>query len=119
MKPSVLVIDADENHRLLLRAQLKEEGYAAEAFPDWEAASAFLVRWPGPVAALVYASPPAIPATRILDALGRLAKRFPLLVIASAWQTEAWRALGWPRLTVLRRPVSIGQVVEAVKAVAG
>lgn len=114
----ILVVDADLTHRHLLVAQLREEDVVAEGAPDPETATALCEQSILPVAGVVYVSPPAMPGAEPLEILARLAERAFLVVIASAWQREAWEAMGWPRLTVIPRPVSVGQVVEVVKAVA-
>ncbi|MBI2956104.1 MAG: hypothetical protein HYY26_02205 [Acidobacteria bacterium] len=104
---TVLVVGRDWQFRSLLRAQLREEGYAAlglETLTDAEEE----IRRPDEVAAVVFDTTGAA-AEELQTALPRLAARLPVVVVAGA-QEEVPAAA-----RVLRRPVAIGEVAAALR----
>jgi DNA-binding response OmpR family regulator len=102
---TVLVVGRDWKFRALLRAQLREEGYDALGFEtlreaESEAAGA---------AALVFDTTDAQPADW-QPALQRLAAQLPVVVVAGA--TEEANV---PGAKVLRRPLSVADILGAVR----
>jgi DNA-binding response OmpR family regulator len=103
MVREVLVVSRDRNFRSLVRAQLREERIEALGFETLEAASEA-----------------ENPSALVFDLSGASEEEFslirnrlvqiPAVVIASAGEQ-----LDLPGAQVLRRPVSIGEVVTAVR----
>jgi DNA-binding response OmpR family regulator len=101
---TVLVVGRDWKFRALLRAQLREEGYDAlgfEALQDAESEAAV-------AAALLFDTTDARP-DEWHPVLQRLSGQLPVVVVANA--TEAAEI---PGARVLRRPLSVADVVQAV-----
>ncbi len=102
---TVLVVGREWKFRALLRAQLREEGYEALAFETLEDAEAEQAG----AAALVFDTTDA--GAEWLPALRRL-EHLPVVVVAGA---EEWLEI--ERATILRRPLSVGDIVSVVREV--
>lgn len=118
LPPRVLIVMPAHWPRATLRAALREIGYDAIGTRSLSGALAYPahVSGRGPVGAIIVdASPAAVSAgeVQIEDALGALVQRHgdvPLLLVASAVHADP--AGPWTR--VLRRPISIQQIVDAL-----
>jgi DNA-binding response OmpR family regulator len=114
--PDILLIGAGWRPRALLRAQLIEEGFEVLATDDWSTARRYLR--PGRKPRLVIADLQGLPEPdRALSELRVLMKPDRVLVIAAAGTVPnaEIEALGF---RVVKRPISIGKIVEAAAAAA-
>jgi hypothetical protein len=111
--PVVWIIEQDHWPRASLRAELIERGYDAIGFESARDAVAAL-RVPGSRPGVVVADLAGQQDGEALSALARLGCR--LLAIGGAVELggAAARAVPWAEL--LRRPVSLGSVADAVEA---
>lgn len=106
--PTVLVIGKDWTLRSLVRAELREHGVEALGMETLdEAARAFAA---GTMPSVVVLDASSTDAE--VSALGMLAKRAPLVVVAS--RVEPAGELGFAA-AVLYKPVSVGEVVARVE----
>jgi hypothetical protein len=113
--PRIWVIDADHWPRAYLRAELIERGYDATGFEALKDAAARLVL-----------APAARPAAMVVDLRGqRVDERVRAFLFAQAIPLLAIHAAGGaagvpgapllsPRTQVLRRPLTIGAIADAV-----
>jgi CheY-like chemotaxis protein len=116
----LLLVAADLEERRLLFAQLREAGYSVMSVPGVRyAIRAVAMRLVAPRLILVdihadeHATPEAI------DSLRTLAVGIPLMLIVGAVSTEDWEQLRSGGVALLRRPITLGQVVEAVQRALG
>ncbi|MFQ5663276.1 MAG: hypothetical protein ACE5HL_05560 [Terriglobia bacterium] len=113
---TILVVGREWKFRALLRAQLREEGYPALGFATLEEAVVHLASGTPPPAALVFdtTEAPAVEMRAELAALAESRRAGPVMVVAAAHEQ-----FDWPSLHVLRRPLRLGEVVAAVRELAG
>ena len=104
---TILVVSRDRNFRSLLRAQLREEGFEAFGFETLDDAARALDTSAKPVLVCDLADAPESERSSLLS--GWL-PQVPTLVLASAAER-----CEFPGVQVLRRPVRIAEVLEAVK----
>jgi DNA-binding NtrC family response regulator len=117
---AILLIAPDLDERRLLMAELREAGYEVLPAPNADyAIRAILLKLIVPSLVLwdEHGSPSATPAER--ECLSRLTPNVLWMVIESAISTGWREPLGHPAAKVLRRPVRIGQIVEAVRKMIG
>jgi hypothetical protein len=123
LPPRVLLIMPEQWPRAMLRAALREAGYDAVGAPGMPAALRYRVDAPGrgPVR-LVLVDQAALPGDEAARRLGELLRRHhepvPLLLaraIPAVPLPGGSDAIPWRR--VLRRPVSVGDLVAAVQEV--
>ncbi|RMH08260.1 MAG: hypothetical protein D6704_03465 [Nitrospirae bacterium] len=110
MHPDILLISSDRRTRSLLFAQLREEGYDVLPTALVEKALFFLDRGLQPRLILldVHAEDPAQTVERLLHC-----STAPLVVLVGGYERERVRRA--PRVAVVSRPISIGDLVQAVK----
>jgi hypothetical protein len=112
--PAVLLVAADWRSRALTLAQLQEEGYAVDTATGVRDAVRQAVRRRAPPAAVVvhaHGDPDATP-----ECVAGLLVGFPgvpAVVVADA--LGDWEAVRPRTAALLRRPVTIGQVVAALR----
>lgn len=112
---SVLLIAGDLNVRRFLYAELREAGYDVTPLPGLAGAlQTALPERVGPAAIVIDVSGDPDATPEAVEALRARARGAPLVVIAGALGAASWAALPQP-VTVLRRPVTIGEVVEALQ----
>ena len=105
--PVVFVIAPDWKLRAMVRAELRERGIDALGMSNAAEAGAYIASGTVPSAVVLEAS------DSVEAGLESLARRVPFVVVASRVQAQLW-----PRAArLLRRPVRIGEIVEAVIAV--
>ena len=110
--PVVWIVDADHWPRAYLRAELIERGYDAVGFPTLREALGALANVRRP--ALVIVDLGALEVEpRSLAALGRAGAPVLGVVGAAAAEDQLVRAFPWAAL--LRRPVTIGAIADAVE----
>jgi DNA-binding response OmpR family regulator len=109
---TIFVVGQEWSFRALLRAQLREEGYRALGLATLGEAAEALVSSPAP-ALLVFDTAGAAPG-EIQRQLPALAARLPVLVVAGAQEEVPVRVQ-----RLLRRPLQIAGIVQAVKELAG
>lgn len=107
---TVLVVGHEWRFRVLLRAQLREQGYEALGYETLEEAAAKAARLAPPPAAVVFDTTDA-PAEERGSSLVELGERLPVLVVAAAGEQ-----LDLPSVTVLRRPLRVGDVVASINS---
>jgi hypothetical protein len=112
----VWIVDADHWPRAYLRAELIERGYDAVGFPALRDALVALpiarARRRGP--ALVVVDLAALEVEpRLLGALGQAGA--PVLGVAGAAAAEDQLVRGFPWAALLRRPVTLGAIADAVE----
>ena len=112
----ILLVAADWQSRALLLAELQEAGYSVIAAPGLRHAyRALLGGKARPRLILLDASgdEDAIPA--YVEALGELAPGALLIVLVGAYDLATWQPLRDHAAEVLRRPLTVGEAVEAVR----
>jgi len=103
---TVWVINADHWPRALLRGELIEHGFDAVGFETvGDASDALLMRPPDIIVIDVHGQP-------IPQAVNLLRIGVPVIVIAGATDVQELPDVDWA--AVLRRPVSIGEIVDVV-----
>jgi DNA-binding NtrC family response regulator len=117
---SILLIASDLDERRLLLAELREAGYEVLPTPDVGYAIrvilAKLVR-PSLVLWDKHGQPSTTPEQE--QHLSNLTPNVPWMVVESAIPPSGPEPPSRPATTVLRRPIRIGEVVEAVRRVVG
>jgi hypothetical protein len=120
LSKAILLIAPDLEERRLLLAELRDAGYEVLPAPDADYATrAMLLQLIQP--SLVLWDEPGEPSTTSTERrrLSSLTSNVPWIVIEPAIPTGPREPVGGPTSKVLRRPVRIGQIVEAVQAVIG
>ena len=115
---SILLIASDLDERRLLLAELREAGYEVLPAPDADyAIRAMLLKLVRPSLVLwdKHGQPSTTPEQE--QHLSNLTLNVPWMVVESAIPPGGAEPLGRPATTVLRRPIRIGEVVEAVRKV--
>ena len=111
----ILLIAADWQFRALVRAQLLEEGYEVQAFPDLEVALFYLARGDSrPQLAIVDSQGLRIEPDAI-SRLWQLMDEEPLLFCAGLLDRGMLVRAGMPPARQLVRPFSVGDVVAEVR----
>jgi DNA-binding NtrC family response regulator len=111
----VLLIAADLEERRLMLAELLEAGYRVSPVPGMAYANRWLHSSPAPPLVLIdaYGDDAATPAG-VQSLLGRCRdSRFVLIVRAA--DRPHWEVLRRQTAALLRRPISIDEVIEAVR----
>lgn len=114
----LLLAAADWQSRALTLAELQEAGYEVMAVPGVRyAARALIRRLVAPPLILVdtHGDPDATPGH--VEGLQELAPGVPLILIAGAYDWAAWEPLRPHLAALLRRPVTVGEIVAAVRRV--
>ena len=112
----ILLVAPDLDERRLLLAELQEAGYEVLPAPNADyAIRAILLERILP--SLILWDEHGEPSTTRVDRqrLASLTPDVPWMVIESAVPTDQQQPLRRPAARVLRRPISIGQIVEAVR----
>jgi DNA-binding response OmpR family regulator len=115
-KQALLLIAADLEERRLLYAELLEAGYEVLPLPGLVyAVRAILMRRVTPSLVLldIHGDPRATPAA--VQQLLNLVPKVPLILVVSALDSTCWEPLRARATELLRRPVSIGEVIAAVR----
>jgi CheY-like chemotaxis protein len=116
-KLTILVVEDDFDARQAFVEVLEEEGYAVVQAGDGREAEAYLRDNPPPAAIVLDLMMPRLDgwAVAALMRQGRLPQA-PIVVVTAA--TDHW---GYPALPnrVLKKPVALTDLLEAVRAVAG
>ncbi len=113
---TILLLAADLDERRLLLADLRENGYdVLPALSADYAIRAILLKLVRPSLVLwdEHGEPSVTPAE--IERLSSLTPDVPWIVIESAIPTGRREPPGRPIVRVLRRPISIGQIVAAVR----
>lgn len=109
---TIFVVGQEWRFRALLRAQLREEGYRALGLADLGEAAEALASLPAP-ALMVFDMAGAAPE-EMQRLLPELAARLPVLVVAGPQEK-----VPAPVQRLLRRPLSVGDILETVRELAG
>ena len=110
--PPVWLVGAERWPRALLRAELIERGYEASGFARLaDLVSALPAAREPPVVIVLDLSGQAL-APAALAALA--ATGIPVLAVAGATEAAAPAVRGFPWAALLRRPVTLGQIADAV-----
>jgi DNA-binding response OmpR family regulator len=111
----ILVIAADWQFRALVRAQLLEEGYEVQAFPDLEVALFHLEHGGSrPQLAILDSKDLRIEPDSVSQ-LWRLMDQGPLLLCAGLLDRGLLDQVGMPPARLLVCPFSVGDVVAKVR----
>ena len=111
----ILLIAADWELRVLVRAQLLEEGFEVRALPSLEGALAHLIRsGERPRLTILDAQDEAMDARGVSD-LWRLTGEAPLILCGGALSRVALSQEGWPPARVMLRPFRVGDLVAQVR----
>lgn len=111
----ILLIAADWQFRVLVRAQLLEEGFEVRALPALETGLAYLVRsGEQPQLTIVGTQDVRIEAGALRD-LWRLTGEAPLLLCGNAPDQAMLGQEGMPPARLLLRPFRVGDVVQEVR----
>jgi DNA-binding NtrC family response regulator len=116
----VLLVAADLEERRLLFAQLKEAGYSVLSVAGVRyAMRALAMHLVAPRLILVDVDddPQATPET--IHGLRALAAGARLMLVVGAMAAESWKPLQTEGVALVRRPITVGKVLEAVKRVLG
>jgi len=105
---TILVVGREWKFRALLRAQLREEGYDALGFETLQDAESEATG----AAALIFDTSEASP-TDWQPVLQRLATQLPVVIVAGAPEE-----VNVPGAKLLRRPLSLGDIVAVVRELA-
>jgi DNA-binding response OmpR family regulator len=112
----ILLIAADWQFRALVRAQLLEEGYEVQAFPDLEVALFHLERSEArPQLALVDSQGLRIEPDAVSRVWQLIVAEGPLLLCAGLLDRGILDRAGMPPARLLVRPFSVGDVVAEVR----
>jgi hypothetical protein len=116
--PQVLLVAADVAERRLLYAQLLEAGYRVLPLPGLVDSMRVLraARGTPPLILLDTFGDAAASPARVADLL-RLCRKARLVLLIGATDSKQWESLHPQVATVLRRPLSVGEVVDAVERV--
>jgi DNA-binding NtrC family response regulator len=112
----VLLVAADREKRSLLLAELQEAGFDVVSMPGLRyALRALFPQRVRPRLILLDedGDPDATPG--YVEQIPRLVPGVPLLVIAGAFGMAAWQPMQDRDVEILRRPLTVGNVVEAVR----
>jgi DNA-binding NtrC family response regulator len=116
----VLLVAADWQSRALLLAQLQELGYSVTTAPALRHAYRALIGQrvhPRLILLDTTGDEDATPST--VEQLGELAPGIPTVLLIEAHHLQEWQLLQDRFAALLRRPVSIGDVVEVVRRLLG
>ena len=111
----IIVVGADWRFRALVRAELRECGYAALGWKTLEEAQAAFAGCSQFPAALVFDATGHEPAA-VQGQLTALATRLPVILVLGAAEPAFTLPAG---IRLLRRPVRIDQIVQAVASTVG
>jgi DNA-binding NtrC family response regulator len=115
----VLLVAADWQSRALLLAELQEAGYSVTAAPALRHAyRALLGRRVRPKVILLDVIGDADATPAYVEQLGDLAPGASLLLLVGAYDLAVWQPLQDRVAGFLRRPLKVGDVVEAVRRIA-
>jgi DNA-binding NtrC family response regulator len=112
----VLLAAADRQSRVLLLAELQEAGWDVHALPGLRRALRALLAGrvqPRLILLDVQDDPDAAPG--YVEQLPELAPGIPTLVVVGVNELAAWKSPTDRALEILRRPLTVGEVVEAVR----
>jgi CheY-like chemotaxis protein len=112
----ILLAAANWQSRTLLLAELQEAGWDIVALPGPRPALRALLAGqvrPRLILLDVHEDPDATPG--YAEQIPELAPGIPLLLLVGTYDAEVWQPLRERGAEVLRRPLSVGEVVEAVR----
>jgi len=113
-KATVWIVDAEQWPRACLRAELIERGYDAIGFWDLRLAAKELRREDLARPAVIVLDPKAMLIT-VDERLALERAAIPLVLIGGAIESAEPFLRGLPRSKVVRRPVTVGEVADAVE----
>jgi DNA-binding NtrC family response regulator len=112
----ILLVAADWQSRALLLAELQEAGYSLIAMPGLRHAyRALLGRRANPRVILLDASGDRDATPAYVEQLLELAPGIPLILLTGAYDVEDWQPIYEMAAGHLRKPVSVVEVVKAVR----
>jgi DNA-binding NtrC family response regulator len=112
----VLLIAADWKSRALVLAELQEAGYSVIVAPALRHAYRTLLgRQVDPRVILLDVSGDADATPPYVEQLLSLAPGIPLILLTGAYEAEEWQPILEKAAGNLRKPVTVGEVVEAVR----
>ncbi|HSR89698.1 MAG TPA: hypothetical protein VLK88_00205 [Gemmatimonadales bacterium] len=119
MPEDLLLVAEDWQSRALVLAELQEAGYEVNAQAGLRRALNYLAREPEPPPLVVldlhddkFATPETV------DALLRLVPKAKLILVVGVYAEPVWDRFAAEGNLVLRRPVSVGEIVRQVKRLA-
>jgi len=114
----VLLVAEDWQSRALVLAELQEAGYEVDAQAGLRQALNHVARHPEhPPLVLLDLHGDAFATPETVDALLRLVPRAKLLLIVGVYAEPVWDRFASGGNILLRRPVSVGEIVEQVKRI--
>ena len=112
----VLLIAADWQSRTLVLAELREAGYSVIAAPALRYAyRALLARRVHPKVIVLDVSGDEEATPGYVEPLLELAPGSPMILLAGGPDLATWQPLRDHAVEVLRRPLTVGEAVEAVR----
>jgi DNA-binding response OmpR family regulator len=111
----ILLIAADWQFRVLVRAQLLEEGFEVSALPALESGLAYLARSGEQPQLTILDSQDVRIVAGALQELWRLTGEAPLLLCGHAPDQATLSQEGMPPARLLLRPFRVGDVVQEVR----
>jgi CheY-like chemotaxis protein len=113
--PVVLIADDDVDVRASLEEGLREAGYHPQCVRNGDEALAYLRRNPAPAAILLDLFMPVMNGWQFVQSLrGTRLDAIPIILV-----TGSERYWGSPVARVLRKPLDLGDVLQALAAVTG
>ena len=113
----VLLVAADWQSRALLLAQLQESGYSVTTAPALRHAYRALIgQRVHPRLILLDTTGDEDATLPYVEQLGELAPGIPTVLLIEAHRLQEWQPLQDRVAQILHRPVSVGDVVEAVRS---
>jgi DNA-binding NtrC family response regulator len=112
----VLLVAAAWQSRALLLAQLQEQGWEVTALPGLRHALRVAISGrvrPRLILLDVHADSDA--TLEYVEQIPELIPGVPLVLLTGAFDAEAWQPMQDRAAEILRRPLSVGEVVEAVR----
>lgn len=118
MADDVLLVAEDWQSRALVLAELQEAGYKVDAQAGLRQALNHVARHPEhPPFVLLDLHGDAFATPETVDALLHLVPRAKLLLIVGVYAEPVWDRFASGGNILLRRPVSVGEIVEQVKRI--
>lgn len=115
IKKGILLVDSQEDHRLIMASLLREEGHRVSTCSDVLAAINLVETEPFDFA-IVEHSAPVLDGLSLLEEIRRRNLRTPVLVIAAQYEIEPYLvAMNLGALDFFSKPVDYGEIQRLIK----